>query len=169
VLAATDDAMAAGTTTTSPAAAAYTQMRLKTGRATGLISTGDVDLMAEGHEYERNPSGEDSMLRIGITALATAAFCVAVTAAIALPANSRSHSIVTVKIGDDIVIPGLDLFCSTSPTDADHHDPGPMMYCDRNSVRGRSSIPASLGVSRFHMRIGRTGSNYWAYSVARVP
>ena len=44
-----------------------------------------------------------------------------------------------------MIVPGVDLSCDLFKTDPDHHDTGPLLFCNRNSVANNS---ASFGASR---------------------
>ena len=54
-------------------------------------------------------------------------------------------------------------------SDPDHHDPGPALFCKRNSDLSSSGTSRALGVSRYHMRLSDPGGNYWIYTVTRSP
>jgi hypothetical protein len=74
---------------------------------------------------------------------------------------------ITVRPGTSITFAGLDLFCDYAASDADHHDPGPSMYCER-----ASSIPhgsRSFSVSRYHVNVTTEGGSQIVYRVTRAP
>jgi hypothetical protein len=101
---------------------------------------------------------------------ATAVVCFGIAAVTGFASHSSPRSAqtryLTAHIGDDVNFVGLDFFCSTRATDPDHHDPGPSMYCDRFSDERNS---AAVGVSKYHLHLSRTNSNYWDYTIARSP
>jgi hypothetical protein len=98
---------------------------------------------------------------------ATAVVCFGIAAATGIASHSSKQTrYLTAHIGDDVNFVGLDFFCSTRATDPDHHDPGPAMYCSRYSDNTGS---AAVGVSKYHLRLSRSSSNYWNYTVSRSP
>lgn len=114
------------------------------------------------------------MRNVALTAVITAVVCVSVTVTTGLGAGSASDSsgLTTIPAPGTFVVPTLDLFCTVFVSDPNHHDPGPVLFCDRNSTSAaseRRDPSAAVYVSRFHMRISQSGSNVWNYVVARTP
>lgn len=89
------------------------------------------------------------------------------------PATRRgvvvTQSDIDLVSGNSVSIPSIDLLCRVLASDPDHHDPGPVFYCYRQSVTSAKTSTASIEASRFHMKIAESGSNKWAYTVTRSP
>jgi len=71
--------------------------------------------------------------------------------------------------GNSISVPGLDLLCRVFSSDPDHHDPGAVFACFRQSTTSSKSSTAAIEASRFHMRVSASGAKVWAYTVTRSP
>ncbi len=71
--------------------------------------------------------------------------------------------------GNSISVPSLDLECRVLKSDPDHHDPGAVFACFRQSVAGKKPSSADMEATRFHMRVAESGANVWADSVSRDP
>jgi hypothetical protein len=108
-------------------------------------------------------------MKIALTALVTAVACFATTATTGFASHRTSSSYITVHIGEFVYFKGLDVACSTSKADPDHQDRGPIAYCARASEIKNKTHTASVGMSLYHFRLGRSHSNYWDYTVARNP
>jgi hypothetical protein len=111
-------------------------------------------------------------LTVVSTATVTAVACILIAAGVGL-ATRRSSNVLTMRPGDLLVVPSVDVSCQLFATDPDHHDPGPLLFCDRNSVannpRKPGTVSASLGASRYHFRLGASGSAAWVDTVTRSP
>jgi hypothetical protein len=71
--------------------------------------------------------------------------------------------------GSRISVPGIDLICRVYASDPDHHDPGSIFACYRQSTTNAKASTATIEASRFHMRVSESGAKVWAYSVTRSP
>ena len=88
-------------------------------------------------------------------------------AAVAAPAIGSHHATtryITVRTGDTVDIPTLDLFCSILKSDPDGHVTGPVIYCDR----GTTNVP-SWGVQLSRRWIKVASPRYYVYQHARLP
>jgi hypothetical protein len=72
---------------------------------------------------------------------------------------------ITAGVGDNITILALDLFCAVYRHDLDGHVTGPVLYCDRHSVSGRSW---GVLVSRRWIKVA-SAQGYYVYQHARLP
>jgi hypothetical protein len=75
----------------------------------------------------------------------------------------------TIKVGDGIIIPSLDLGCFVAAVDEQHVDPGPSMGCFRQSMIRSKAISASFEVTRYHIRLIASGTGYLADTITRSP
>jgi hypothetical protein len=48
-----------------------------------------------------------------------------------------------------VKIPSLDLQCAVWASDPDHHEAGPILFCDRASTKGSRIVV----VSRYHIKV----------------
>jgi hypothetical protein len=71
------------------------------------------------------------------------------------------------RIGDNIVIKSVDLFCTIFRRDRDRIEAGPLLECGRWSVRGGNG--RRLLVSRYRYIISTANGQYVAYRVTRAP
>jgi hypothetical protein len=78
------------------------------------------------------------MRRSLVTLLAGIAIGAAVVAAPALGSHHAVKRDVTLRTGDYVTIPTLDLECQISRHDPDGHLTGPIIFCDRYSESGHS-------------------------------
>jgi hypothetical protein len=105
-----------------------------------------------------------------VTALLTAAVCFAVTATTGFASqDTASRHLPAVKIGDDLTIPSLDLYCAVYRTDPDHLEVGPILYCNRNSADSQHANSRGFGASRFHIFVSTANGNANGYTVTRSP
>jgi hypothetical protein len=104
------------------------------------------------------------MKRTLLTLAAGVAIGAVTVAAPALGSHHATKRFITVGVGDNITIPTLDLFCSVEGHDPDGHVTGPVIYCDRNSVSGRSW---GVFVSRRWIKVANP--TYYVYQHARLP
>ena len=99
-----------------------------------------------------------------ITIVATALVC---TMLYAVPATSSTTARKTIRIGDYVTVPALDLGCATFRKDPNKTEPGPGMYCSReSSAEGEDS--AAVYITRYRIIIWNT-SGYRSYRVNRKP
>jgi hypothetical protein len=68
--------------------------------------------------------------------------------------------------GDTVTFIGLDLGCTYFRSDPDHHEVGPILYCDRNSEAGKSR---AMGASGYHFFWTNTSGLTRIYRVNRAP
>jgi hypothetical protein len=106
------------------------------------------------------------MKRALLTLAAGVALGAAAVAAPALSSPSSGQRYVTISPGDDLVR-GVDLACSTFRHDPDHHEAGPVMYCNRYSTTsGRSR---ALSISLYHYVVTSENGQNIIYKVGRTP
>jgi hypothetical protein len=108
-------------------------------------------------------------MKIALTALVTAAVCFAVGAATGLASRSSQQTTVTVRIGDYLKIPALDLSCLTEAKDPNKQEAGPIVYCFRTSNRNPDDKPAALVISKTHFKVAATGATGWTATIWRHP
>jgi hypothetical protein len=90
-------------------------------------------------------------------------------AAVAVPALSSSGSSARSfypRIGDNVLIRSVDLFCTIYRRDPDRIEAGPLVECGRWSVRGGGR---RMRVSRYHYIVSTANGRYVAYRVTRSP
>jgi hypothetical protein len=89
-------------------------------------------------------------------------------AAVAAPALGSHHAgnrDITLRTGDYVIIPTLDLECQISRHDPDRHLTGPIIFCDRYSESGHSW---SVTISRRWIQVfNAPGYRVWQH--ARLP
>jgi hypothetical protein len=83
--------------------------------------------------------------------------------------SGNQPSDIDLVAGNSISVPSLDLLCRVLASDPDHHDPGNVFYCLRQSVAGKKPTSATMEASRFHMRVAEPGATQWAATVSRSP
>ena len=108
-------------------------------------------------------------MKIALTALVTAAACFAFTAATGLASHSVRQAQVTVRVGDYVKIPGLDLACLYQAHDPAKKERGAIMYCNRPSDTNPDDRAASLEISKYHFNVSATGATAWTASIWRHP
>ena len=96
------------------------------------------------------------MIRTFAAVVATADVCFAVSVSTGFASHRSAERYVTVRPGDGITVRGLDLFCSVMRSDPDHHEVGPVMYCNRHSAR----YSRAVSISRFHMELSNASGTY---------
>jgi hypothetical protein len=106
------------------------------------------------------------MKRTIITLAAGIALGAAAVAAPALSSSKSSERALTARIGDNILIPSIDLFCTVNRNDADHHEAGPLVSCARWSTK---TTGRRTEASRYHFIVSTANGQYIAYRVARTP
>ncbi|MGB2952487.1 MAG: hypothetical protein WBB74_03720 [Gaiellaceae bacterium] len=104
------------------------------------------------------------MKRTLITLAAGVTLGAAAVAAPALGSHHAAKRVITVRTGDRLSIPTLDLSCAVSGTDPDGHLTGPVLFCSRYSV-GRSW---NVAVSRGWIQV-RNPRGHRAWQHARLP
>jgi hypothetical protein len=80
---------------------------------------------------------------------------------------TESQSDIDLAVGNSVSIPSLDLICRVLASDPDHHDPGHVFVCLRQSTGAVST--ATMEASKYHIRVAEPGAKTWAYSVDRTP
>jgi hypothetical protein len=81
--------------------------------------------------------------------------------------RGTANRYLNVRIGDNLVIKSVDLFCIVLASDPDHHEAGPIVYCKRRSVpAGQNS--RSIGVTRYHYQVGDPTGSYTIASYTRA-
>ena len=110
--------------------------------------------------------GRRTWITVLLTAMATTAACLLIATATGFANQRAGGNVLTMQVGDLLIVPGVDLSCDLFKTDPDHHDTGPLLFCNRNSVANNS---ASFGASRVHLRLEPSGSRSWKYAVTRSP
>ncbi len=117
--------------------------------------------------------GRRIWITVFLTAMGTTAACLLFATATGFATQRASGNVLTMRAGDLLIVPGVDLSCDLFKTDPDHHDTGPLLFCNRNSVannpKDATSLSASFGASRFHLRLEPSGSGSWEYTVTRSP
>ena len=117
--------------------------------------------------------GRRTWITVLLTAMVTTAACLLIATATGFATQRAGGNVLTMQVGDLLIVPGVDLSCDLFKTDPDHHDTGPLLFCNRNSVannpKDAASISASFGASRFHLRLEPPGSRTWKYTVTRSP
>ncbi len=108
-------------------------------------------------------------MKIALTAVLTAAACFAFTAATGLASHRSQLADVTLRVGDYVKLPALDLACFYPARDPDHHERGPILSCSRTSDTNPDDKPATLQVSKYHFKIAATGASTWTSTVWRHP
>jgi hypothetical protein len=108
-------------------------------------------------------------MRVALTAVATAVACFAVTAATGLASHSSTKTTYTVRVGDYLKIPAVDLSCLTEANDPNKQEAGPIIYCFRTSDRDPDDKPAVLVISKSHFKVAATGASGWTATIWRHP
>ena len=108
-------------------------------------------------------------MKLALTAIVTAAICFAVTAATGLASHSSQKTTYTVRIGDYLKIPGVDLSCLSEAKDPNKQEAGPILYCFRTSNRNPDDKPAVLVISKNHFKVAATGATGWTATIWRHP
>jgi hypothetical protein len=85
------------------------------------------------------------MKRTIITLAAGFTLGAAVVAAPALGSHHAAKRLITVRTGDRLSIPTLDLSCALLGSDPDGHLTGPLLFCSRYSVERSWHVAVSRG------------------------
>jgi hypothetical protein len=112
------------------------------------------------------------VLKIAITALVTAGICFAATASIGAAHRTESplQRNYTVRNSDTVWFPSIDLFCMMNASDRNDDDPGPALFCTRESTFGVKNPQAqAIGATRFHMLVSDPHGDHWSHFFARSP
>lgn len=113
------------------------------------------------------------MRKIIGTAVITSLVWVAITATSAFSSSKASYD-GSIAVGGYFSVPSLDLFCTVNSDSLYQYrnDPGPSMWCNRQSVldprNGDGTNSAEVGISRFTMALSPPG-DHWQYSIPRTP
>jgi hypothetical protein len=110
-------------------------------------------------------------IRYILVAAAASAVTLAATVSggvLASTGSSKTHYLYA-HIGDTITIPAVDLYCTVNATDLEHHDPGPLVYCDRNSAISQRSSSRGVGISRYHYYVSTESESYIQARFPRSP
>ena len=108
-------------------------------------------------------------MKIALTAIVTAAVCVGITAATGFASRSAEKTTYTVRIGDYLKIPAVDLSCLTEAKDSSKQEAGPIIYCFRTSNRNPDDRPAALVISKSHFKVSASGATAWTATIWRHP
>jgi hypothetical protein len=87
-------------------------------------------------------------LRYIATAVVASAASFVIAAATGWGHGNRTTRFLNARPGDTVTFIGLDLGCSFFRSDPDHHEVGPLLYCDRTSEAGNSR---GMGASKYHL------------------
>ena len=71
----------------------------------------------------------------------------------------------TLRIGESLHVPGLDLWCSSWRRDPDRLEEGPILYCNRYSTRNSRAVTAS----RWRFTVSDKSGDYVIYRASRTP
>ena len=104
-------------------------------------------------------------MKIALTAIVTAAVCLAATAASGLASHSSRKTTIAVKVGDYLKIPAVDLSCLSEAKDPNKQEAGAIIYCFRTSNRNPDDKPAVLVISKNHFKVAATGATGWTATV----
>jgi hypothetical protein len=100
------------------------------------------------------------------TAVVASAVSFAIASATGWGHGERTARFLTARPGDGVTFAGLDLFCNVERSDPDHVEAGPVMYCNRYSVKGDSR---AMGASRYHYYVTNATGDRITFKVSRAP
>jgi hypothetical protein len=110
------------------------------------------------------------VLKVALTATITAIVCFGIAVTAGLGATKRSEEQFNAGVGDYIFITSLDLSCKIVANSPTAGEPGPQMYCFRNSTaNGKNNLSAEVAITRFHIYLSPSHSSKWTNIVARTP
>jgi hypothetical protein len=90
---------------------------------------------------------------------------VAVSLVLVSTASASATRFLTIGTNAYMKIPSLDLQCEVFASDPDHHEAGPVLYCNRSSTKNSRPIEVSL----YHIKIGDEGGNFFTNTYDRAP